>query len=288
MTDNAFFDVPAEYTDKLKNAMSGEGIMLPFTAPVLYWMNGDTKLKQLGGVPYFGGWACDAASMDQALKEFPGNENDPFPFVLTAMVNNEGKEYEVYTCRTIGVAPIGKRVQWKPAVEGGKPRSHVQILAYVGFWNGPTKTFVPFGPCVLSGKGYAGKHLEEAWAQWDKSSAGARMKFANKLPANYFFASLGTGVGDKPITEMVGKGGSQSPITPCKCWMPDAITGEYLKAAYVGLEVIGQMAGLKEQAAEWLAAWKKDGKGNGNGQAPGEYVDHWDGPPPPEEPDIPF
>ena len=69
------FEVPAEFQDKLKNAMKDEsGAKLPFAAPTLWWMNGKANLKNVKEITNptrFGGWGISKDEMDEIGNDWP-------------------------------------------------------------------------------------------------------------------------------------------------------------------------------------------------------------------------
>lgn len=251
------FDLPQEFVNDMRNTMSGDKIELPFAAPIFWWLTGKPVNKQVGSSPYFGGWAGTAEDVEDALQVM--GTTLPVAFKRVTLVNNEGKEYDVYGIRSMAVAVIAKRNRWIIDEQSGKGRSHTQVLCYMAEFNKEQKTYIPWGPVVLSAKALSGKALEDALREWDKKTAAVRRQFANNLPAWFFYAPVGT-FGDKPNTKMVGNGGQQSPITPAQVYTPDEISEAQLKVWFVGADIAAIMADLKAQAKEWLEAWKPDKK----------------------------
>lgn len=246
------FELPQEFIDRMSNAMSAGEMKLPFTAPIISWRNGNANLKELGGVRYFGGWESDALEFENAVEERGGVI--PAGFARASMVNDEGREYDAYLCRAFGVAIMGYRERWRPG-KNGVMRSHTHILAYLAYRD--NKVYVPWGPVVLSGKGYAGGEIKTALGDWNRGTAEARKKFAKNIPAWFFYAWVGT-FGEKAKTRMAGKPGAQHPISPCQVFIPEKIDGDMLKLWYAGRTVAEEMNSLKDRAADWLEAWKKD------------------------------
>jgi len=249
------FELPQEFSDAMKDSMQGERVELPFTAPIVWWLNGKAHYKALGGAAYFGGWASNVDDLEQAASEM-GVEIPP-DFKQVTLSNNEGKEYEASTSRAIAVAVIAKRQQWVVDDTTGKGRGHTNILAYMA--EKKDNKLIPWGPVVISGKGLSGRFITDALAEWDKASRAARHQHANGLPPWFFFVPIGT-FGDKPVTRMVGKI-QQSPVTPCALYQPQGgINEKVLQNWFVGEEIAGVMVDLKQQASEWLAEWNKAGK----------------------------
>lgn len=239
-------------TNELANPLqTGDFVELPFYAPYLWVLNGKANLKNPQdkfNVPFFGGFAVSRDDFELAVTEYgnPGN------FVFYTMVNQEGKEYEIYASRAVAVAPIVTRERW---IEG---RGHVQVLAYAGM-RGENGYFAPWGPVVLTAKSYTAKFLRDSLKEWESFTAKARREFAPSYPANLFYCFVGTFGERKQI--MVGKG-SQSPITPINLYKGNngQCTQEMLQANFVGMDVVHLMKSLKEQAKEWVEDWKKPAK----------------------------
>lgn len=251
------FDLPQEFITEVAGAMSGEKIELPFAAPYYWWQNGKASYKPAGGAAYFGGWAADAETFEGVCSQ--SGIEIPQASKRVTLSNNEGKEYDVHTMRSLPVAVIAKRNRWMIDEATGKGRGHTQILAYAATI---TKTqagaaYTPWSPVVISGKGLAAKAIEDALRDFDRNTAAARRQYAKNLPAWFFWCNIGT-FGDKPEIKMVGTG-QQSPITPASVYLPKdgVISPELLKTWYVGGDIAAVMIDLKRQAKEWLEAWRE-------------------------------
>jgi hypothetical protein len=267
------FDLPQEFVDNLRDAMTDEKIELPFPAPLVWWKNGDKRNKAQGGVLYHGGWAISADNLDTL------NLDPPAGFKPETWTNREGNEFGVLAARSFGFAAIAKRRQWTQN-EAGNWRSHVQILGVIGIYNKDTKGYDYYGPAVLSAKGYAGRSLEDALAKWNRDTQPMRKQYANGYPAWLFYAPLGS-FGQEP--NFVQWGGAQkSPGTPVQVWMPETITDQHLQQWFVGQSTAEAMSLYKTQTADWLAAWKQD-NGKAAQQQPETPANI-----PPEDGDFPF
>ena len=122
--------------------------------------------------------------------------------------------------------------------------------------NGKAK-FVPWGPVVLTAKGYQARNLLDAFARWDKATSQVRWKIAPGVPAWCFYLSLGTFGRDRQALN-VGKPGAQSPITPISVYIPDRLTESFVSNLFVGSQVAEQMSTIQDQATAWLKAWKEE------------------------------
>lgn len=250
-----------EVARKLELGMrSGESVDLPFPVVYVWALNGQASYKSQGGALYYGGWACKAedllATADQQGLPIP------FDWKQVTISSRDGGEFEAYTTRRILVAPIGKRESWlhdgkrsAAYVEGG--RRHMQVLAYLAETaseNGSAE-IKPWGPVVLTAKGYQARNLLDAFSRWHKATAQIRWKVAPGVPAWCFYISLGTfGKERQPVN--VGKPGAQSPITPITALIQDRLDEELIAQLFVGNEVAAVMGELQDQAQEWLNAWK--------------------------------
>jgi hypothetical protein len=252
-----------ELAKKLNQGMrSGDAVELPFPIIYIWALNGQTSYKSLGGALYYGGWACKADDV-QTVAEQQGL-SVPRDWKRVTIASRDGDEYEAYTTRHVLVAPIGKRESWlhdgqrsATYIEGG--RRHLQVLAYMAETRGEngTRQHIPWGPVVLTAKGYQARNLLDAFARWEKATAPVRRKAAPGIPAWCFYLALGTFEKERQSLN-VGKPGAQSPITPVSVYVPDNLGEDTLTNLFVGSEVAAIMADLQDQAGEWLNAWKQD------------------------------
>lgn len=246
---------------KLDQGMrSGDAVDLPFNVVYIWALNGQTSFKSQGGALYYGGWACKSEDMQAVSDQL----SIPIPqdWKQVTISSRDGNEYEAFTTRNIVVAPFGKRESWildgkrsKDYIEGG--RRHLQVLAYMAESRGEngSKIFVPWGPVVLTAKGYQARNLLDAFNRWNKATAQIRWKVAPGVPAWCFYLSLGT-FGKERQAISVGKPGAQSPITPIGAYIPERFTEELIASLFVGEEVAGKMSELQDQASDWLNGWK--------------------------------
>jgi hypothetical protein len=241
---------------------AGEAVELPFPVVYIWALNGQAGYKSQGGALYYGGWACKAEDVQAT-----SNQLDlaiPSDWKLVTISSRDGGEFDAYTSRSVIVAPIGKRISWLfdgkrhiEYVEGG--RRHLQVLAYLSESRGENgnRQFAPWGPVVLTAKGYQARNLLDAFARWDKATSQIRWKIAPGVPAWCFNLSLGTFGKERQVIN-VGKPGAQSPITPITAYIPDRINEDLLSSLFVGNEIAQQMSTLQDQAGEWLKAWQEE------------------------------
>jgi hypothetical protein len=245
---------------KLDQGMrAGDVVDLPFPVVYVWALNGQTGYKSQGGALYYGGWASKA----EDLQTVADQQALPIPneWKQVTIASRDGGEFEAYTTRSLIVAPIGRRESWlqdgrrsSTYMDGG--RRHIQVLAYMAEASGTngSKNFTPWGPVVLTAKGYQARNLLDAFARWDKATSQIRHKVAPGVPAWCFYLSMGTFGKDRQAMN-VGKPGAQSPITPISAYVPERFTEELMNNLFVGSEVAVIMADLQDQASQWLKAW---------------------------------
>jgi len=241
---------------KHKEALHGsmdtsQGIQLPFVAPTLWWKNGETALKstkEIKDARRFGGWGISEEEIaDNSLKI-------PNVFQLLEMNGTNGT-YNAYMSRWVYIAPVCRRFSWfqKP---DGKWLSKLNILAYMGTPM-QDKSIEPFGPVVVSAKGYSGKYIDDAFKKFVVKTAELR----EGDPANYFYHPLGTFAAEPVFEKITGQGGKSSPITPCQLFIAEeGYTDSDIDRFFVGQEVSDIMVDLYRQAGEWLHDWDKKKK----------------------------
>jgi hypothetical protein len=247
------FDIPAEFQEKLKNAMKDEGsVKLPFAAPTLWWMNGKPALKnvkEIKDASRFGGWGISRDEIDGFGGDFAGT---PDHWQLHEdLVNGKGGNYAAYLTRTVWIAPIARRYAWFEYE--GRGRSAVNILGYMAVWT-PEKVLLPHGPVVLSAKSMTTLDLDKCFKDFAAKTLQLR---AGTLP-NYFYHPIGTWEPEPVFVERKGKGGASSSVTPPQLYQPkDGIKVEALEKWFVGPEVVQEMNKLYDLAQDWINDWKQ-------------------------------
>ena len=291
---------PKEQGATLKDSMEqGGGIKLPFDVTYWFVVNGDKRMRSVGGVHYFGGWATDQNKLAEVGATWdPPITNPPSYADQGEITTNNGKVIPSYLSRAMFVAPIGFRTCWEKTDFGTNQttrfkdyqpgtRRKAQFLVYVADKT-EQKQLVPWGPAVLTVGGMQVGKVLDAFKAWSKHIDKARRILEADAPAWVFYSAIGT-FGDEYKSEMVGQSGAQSSITPMVCHLPEEMTAEKLEKYYVGADVVNHMAELKAEAAEWLNAWSNmgaqpaaagNGNAHGNGFEPPMPPDNFD--------DIPF
>ncbi len=224
----------------------GEGIQLPFSAPLFWWKNGDSRMSQLGGVQHFGGWESEEKDIVAASAE---NGELPDDFVYDSRVGKEGT-YQVCARRNLTIVPIKTRRRW---IE----RSHSQTLVLIGLKR-DGGGFDVWGTAVLTAKGYSSARLTSSFDAWDKHTRDTRKEIAPGVPSFYFWQATGT-FGDFK-EETVGSK-KKNAITPIQAYLPEMSAG-LLQSLYVGDETARLMSELSDQAQEWATdkRWLKNEK----------------------------
>jgi hypothetical protein len=295
------FEIDQEVAGRLNEGMASNGaVELPFPAPTVWVLNGQNNLKQLGNALYFGGFAAKSDDVQAAL-DINGVKAPPHGFVDQEITPNQGQAFNALITRSVAVAPVCTRKAWiakdgvrtPDYVEGS--RQHVQALVYMA--SVENKTFVPWGPAVLSAKGFQATNLLKAFSAWNKATSVLRAKNAPGVPAWCFYLMLGT-FGAERKAVAVGPTGQQSQITPVGAYIPENMSVETLEQVFVGNDVAKAMSLMLTDAAEWRNAWdnasqdqlNQNGRGNQTPNMPQDDPNHWDHlqEPPITEEDIPF
>lgn len=280
MTDT-MFDIPQEFSDALNQGLKQEGgVQLPFTAPLMWWSNGSAQNKGLVKVSpalYFGGWMTQEEHMDDAAQE---NGGIPVAFAKTDFVNRKGDSIPAYSARAVVMVPLAYRVAWVPKRDNGGfgerftayhpgTSMHIQLLALLATATEDNQ-YRPWGPVILSAKSFQAGYLLDAIKEWPKVIGPALRQIGSKTPASAFWMGVGT-FGTEFTQKMVGKNGSQSPITPLTLFTPANVDIDLLKKLFVGAETVAKMADYIAQAAEWLQAWKQPQSAQAGGPSEPEW-----------------
>lgn len=248
------------------NMNVGGGIQLPFNTIYPFWYNGDKRnqrMAQNSPAEYFGGWVFEGAQLDALCQT--ETRNVPAGLYRDTFTARDGTSFPAYFGRHLLLATIGTRTAWREN-DNGKMSSKTQVLSYLA--EKVESQIVPWGSVVLTASGWQTKELQNALKSWDNKLKPALKLFAPGVPSWFFYMSLGT-FGDQRQEKMVGPVGSQSPIVPIQAYVPATIDEATLTRLFVGEDIAAVLAGLSDEAQEWLHAWdKKEGdqrNGNGNG-----------------------
>lgn len=236
---------------------------LPFPAPVFFVVNGQVKYAQSPAKAlYYGGWATDAVRFDQTLTQ---TNRKPLSLLqrTNEMVSGKGEVLDCYVTRQVVMALAQIRSCWitkdnRRLVDYEQDaRRHVQALVILAD-KGPEGGLVPWGPAILSAKGFQAKKLLVSFDDWNRHTAAIRATNAAGMPGWMFYSMLGT-FGKDRKQEMVGAAGKQSPITPIEIYKSD-MTPEALRKAYGGEKLLTMIRDVQVQAKTWIEAWSTPGE----------------------------
>jgi hypothetical protein len=249
----------ADTANRLNGGMqTGNAIELPYFTPKFFVVNGDPRMKAVGGAHFFGGFAVTVEDWQKACEEWGVAPCDTPGFVQSEMDTQDGKTLDVFMGRSLIVAPIANRVTWANP-DGQRfseyapgTRQHAQVICELAK-KSEDGAFETFGPILITAKGYQAKYVLDSFAAWDRATKSIRGKIAPGVPAWCFYLSVGT-FGKERKQVMVGKG-AQSPITPITAFVPKEITAELMERLFVGQDSAEVMLTYLEGADEWLHAY---------------------------------
>lgn len=245
--------------------------------PWLQWVHGNPQLKQLGGVPYTGGWFLpqDAAGLDDdaeiegwqrgTLTHADGNETDGwFTRDITVSMVRSRRAWHVRVNGQTTIFPWSEYDQAKAASQGGSLTGRTQILAVIKGLDTPR-------PVVVTVHGSVGKAFSMSRSGDTVLTRFTRCVItpANKLvaksgrsgryPYRAFWLTVGPARDDKgaPVFETVGEGAESSKVTlPTALGLHDKMTGQEIGALFVGSELLAETTVMWREAEEWATAWE--------------------------------
>lgn len=238
------FDTTGFDNEAFETPFPDEGIQLPFFAPVMFWKHGNPQAGE--GVQQFGGWGS-------ASEQYDFGDEPPKGFEPETWHSSSGGAYDVFSCRSMAIAPILTRTRWTTN-ESGKSRSHKQMLAMLATWD--EVTYVPYGPVILSAKGLASKYLVDAITEFERQINPTRKENIAHIGLSFFWHIIGT-FGDADYEQM-GTGNQTSTGTIIKAGVVGDPSLETLKTLFVGLDVMNMMNNYQAEAQDWYRAWKDE------------------------------
>lgn len=267
-------------------------IRLPFAVPFFRWVNGDHRMIRAGGVAYTGGWGTDEQELLDAGQGWDPVYTAPPSYVgRDVIVTNDGKALPSFATRSMIVSVIGIRSCWtigkfskyKRWVPGASHR--MQVFCYVA--DKIDGRLTPWNVAVLTVGGWGVDYFTKALDSWKQTVDKTVKSIGGNVPAWLFYGSFGN-FGD-PHYEMVGKSGSQSPITPITAQIPSPMDKTLLNKLYVGSQIKDMMLSYRAEADEWLHAWDNlpnDASGQPPADAAPQNGSYRNGnvPPEPEQP----
>lgn len=246
--------------ERLNGGMqTSNSIELPYFTPKFWVVNGDARMRAVGGAQFFGGFAVTVEDWQKACEEWGFDQPcDPPGFAQSQIDTQDGRTLEVFLGRNLIVAPIANRVTWANA-DGQRfsdyapgTRQHAQVICLMAH-KLEDGSFETFGPVMITAKGYQAKNVLDSFGAWDRATKQIRGKVAPGVPAWCFYLSVGT-FGAERKQALVGKN-AQSPITPITAFIPKEITGALMERLFVGQEYAEVMLNYLEGAEEWLHAY---------------------------------
>ena len=246
------------------NMQSSAKIELPFITPAFWIINGKASMKTLGGVQYFGGWACEQGKVLQATESWRDLVAPPPGLVSMEYVPDDGgASLAVYAARSLYVAVIGVRMFSETTINGEKrrvapftpgARPGIQVLSVLGYRD-ENKYINAWAPIMLSAKGYQVNYLRKAVDVWAKTVKPLAKKLgAEGAHPGLFWSPIGT-FGEERKQELVGGAGNKKAITPVSAYIPNDFNENMLSTLYVGEQNAEWMADLSLQARDWLHAF---------------------------------
>lgn len=240
MSDDPYLSMPAPDTS--------EGISLPFQALYLSWENGQPQLRELGGLPCFGGWSAKQSQAD----DIDGLQL-PRGFAKYNRTFKSGSSEPCYGSRLITVSLFGSRQRWVNRSDDRdgsmtyRPGDvkHVQWLAALFL----DQTLTTFQPTVLTTKGVQIKRIDAAQKEWREAITASNGKLG-RYPISAFAITIGS-AGSQPVFESVGDDKKYT-ITPIKALIPDEPDKRLIPPA-----VVTQLTDLRARANDWLVAWNQ-------------------------------
>jgi len=241
--------------------------------PFAYWLNGDKKLKQLGGVPYTGGWFLPADQIDHGLLNEDGVPAKGWTAGQLDFQN--GNSTDGFYAQNVSIAMLAWRRRWivnnvnggfawnkyDEAKAQGNPRGHIQVLGMI-------HGLEAVGPMFLSAKGMVGKQIYGADNSVFSGFISNVILEAAKLrggkgkpPFRMFWMTIGPETdGKEPKFTTVGSGNETSVITlPALVGVPGKLDKAALTKRYVGNDLFAEMEALVQspEVESWRTGWDK-------------------------------
>lgn len=217
--------------------------------PRVWWVNGNSKYKQAGGIVYTGGMGVKMASLSDGEVTVPNWERGGFTAGNDEIVTLETRYpvIAVVRYRRRWVLYDNKKVvDWFPITQKHQPHFKTQIEA-VGFIKGWD------APVCFDLSGYASSGLLDSIADHNTrivSVANQSAPEGKTLPPYAFWLRLVPGK-----HQQVG-GSQKSDATLPELFIPEGgITPDYIKKIYVGKELLIRQQQLFRELDEWAAEW---------------------------------
>jgi len=224
---------------------------MEFSAPSVQWVNGKQSLKQVGGVPYTGGFLFPYEYLTEGAT-IPRWEP-------ARRVVGDGKEIEGLGCAMAGISIVRYRRRWvsddnivrswNNYEPGLNLRSHMQAVGFIKGYPDPV---------CFTWKGMSMENVLTALQEHHRKIVSLVNKTIPadkpKLPTYAFWLGIKPGA-----HAMVGQGQKKSEVTPPTLFLPKAVTLDYCKGIYVGREVLLASQQLFHELDSWVKNWDRDG-----------------------------
>lgn len=263
MTDQSWID----QVDQVDQTTLDQGAP---TFPFVQWCNGKPPLKQLGGVPYTGGWFMPATQQQVDDEQMTG-------WTRGELTHENGDSTEGWFQRTLTVAVLRWRRCWRVGMNGNSrrfPWNAYDEAKAVGNPSGRLQVLAMFPgdelPTVLTLSGTAARAF--APSRQGASVLNDLQRYvllpANKLtrargrtgawPWRAFWVTVGPATDAKgaPVFSTVGQGNATSQVTlPTALGLHDKLSAEELGRMFVGSKNLTLFNEAYADSAAWASAW---------------------------------
>lgn len=251
--------------------------------PIIQWVYGDPKMKQIGRQPgYTGGWFITDTMAPADLSQHGWSK--------ATLAHDDGSTTDGYYAERMTISVIRDRQRWEvndererrtlnfawkdyekaKAVGAPRGRSHVLVLI---------KELESFGPFCLTLRGTAGLHfngsqkVKGVLTSFDATvlrAANEMLKKAGKknlMPRRAFWLTVGIQVDAKntPVFTKVGEGDKSKQVNlPVAIGLPEKHTDVDLNTVYVGRALLDETERIYKEADPWAKAWDEIKPGSTN------------------------
>jgi len=242
--------------------------------PWIQWVHGSPQMKQLGGVPYTGGWfmPLDASGLDDEA-EIEGWERG-------SLMHSNGDESEGFFARDITVALIRSRRAWQVYGDGGRtqlfpwnaydeakavgrPSGKLQMLCVVRGLAEPRPVVLTVHGSVsqafsVSRTGDSVLNAFNRCVVTPANKLASKAGKAGRWPYRAFWLTVGPDR-DKdgnPIFVTVGDESASSKVTlPIALGLSEKMAPKEIAQRFVGADLLDETTAYWRDAEEWASAW---------------------------------
>jgi hypothetical protein len=232
--------------------------------PYIQYVSGNKLLKQLGGVPYTGGWALPCANIDA----------DALPGWTRGELTHGESSTDVWFKREITVSMVRSRRAWvvndgqanryfpwnqyDAAKAAGKPRGKLQMLCYV-------QGLESYGPFMLTLRGSFARAITETilpaftkYVLGPANAANAKRGVKSKFPYRAFWLTIGPmheADGAPHFAEVGAKPNSSLVVLPVAVGLHDKLTMADIGGLFVGRDLLAVATLAYQEADSWATAF---------------------------------